>query len=218
MKWLKFCAVFVLMVLAVSLAPSAVQADEPDYSNPAVMRALLESLSKTKGTAPQAYARLSPRAKEAVLNVVARSVLVKESSFDIAASEVEPDPTDTDTTASWCPSGSTLMRFRNAAIFKDPITNFEQFRMTQVAKWCFNGAWITKVNKPLKRISKISLIGWQFDGYFGDFQAGGVREWTYEDFFQGKYRFCIGGCILEQNPWLEVELRGDGTSFRDGGF
>ena len=30
MKWLKFCAVFVLMVLAVSLAPGVARADEPD--------------------------------------------------------------------------------------------------------------------------------------------------------------------------------------------
>lgn len=179
MKWFKILAVLALVALVLSVAPNVVQADEPGYSNPAVMRGLLQKLSPENPDAQQIFAKLSPAAKNAVLDVVKRSRMMQES----VAIEDSSDP---DTATTYCPSGSRLMKFRNRYSYYDPITNWVQWRVTQVAKWCYNGAWITKARIPFKRITNIYLIGWQFGGYFGDWQDGGVGEFEYTAFFQAR--------------------------------
>lgn len=178
-----------------SVAPSVARADEPDYSNPNVMRGLLQKLSTDNPDAPNVLAHLSPKAKAAVLDVVKRSRVMRESVID-------DDPTDTETAESYCPSGSQLMKFRNNFSYYDPITNWVQWRVTQVAKYCHNGAWLTKVKIPFRRITKIYLIGWQFGDYFGDWQDGGQGQAEYEDFFQARLRYCLPVCYIESDPWL----------------
>lgn len=216
MKWFKVLVALALLMLAVSLAPSAVRADEPDYSNPVVMRGLLNQLSTSNPGASDAYTRLTPKARQAVIAVIKRSKLYFDSQS--AEATAVDDEDGTETAQAWCPGASSLHKSQNRASFADPVTGFVQFRMTQVLKYCYNGAWITKVPIPLNRRVQIFLIGWQFDGYFGDWNAGGVGQWEYDDFFQGKFNWCIGGCIMQQTPWLYAELYANGFPLRDGGF
>jgi len=73
MKWFKVLAVLTLVALAVGVAPSVARADEPDYSNPIIMRGLLEKLSPDNPDASKVFAHLSPKARAALLEVAKRS-------------------------------------------------------------------------------------------------------------------------------------------------
>lgn len=90
MKWCKVLAVLALVVLAVSVAPSVARADEPDYSNPAVVNALVQQLTNSGANSAQLWQKMSPRAQTAILKYLRLEQYERSSIVTIVMSKAKP--------------------------------------------------------------------------------------------------------------------------------
>lgn len=89
MKRFKILAVLALVALVLSVAPNVVQADEPDYSNPAVVNALVQQLTNSGVNSARVWQKMSPRAQTAVLQYLHLEQYERSSIVAIVISTVK---------------------------------------------------------------------------------------------------------------------------------
>ncbi len=163
-----------------------------NWSDPVSVKALIEQLSKAGDNTDALYASLPPDAQAAVLEYL----------------KVTQVTTNVSTTGDdrGCKSYQVQVNWKNAL----GQTLFSYF---QKIDWCYDGSIIT--NNPTRlRWGEVYAPLWSFDGHIGNSESGGINQWSYEAWTQGKFKLCLGGdigCIQYKYPWIDMTVYGDGS-------
>lgn len=202
MKWLKVLAVLALLVLALSVAQGVARADEPDYSNPAVVRVLVQDLANLGSDAPSRWITLSPRARAAVLNALTPSAFRQVS---------------TGSQRGVLPEATTGCAWRQVGYEMYSAVGIKLWGYYQRIDWCFNGTVVT--SKTRNRSVSVFAPFWSFTRHIGNLEQGGVNQSYYRAWTQGEFKFCVSdqGCIQYVYPWIDQTVRGNGTASGNAG-
>lgn len=191
----KSVGVFVLLALLLSIGVgAAMEQESPDWSDPAVVDALIEQLATAGDNADELWAELSPEAQAAVLKYLkVERVVAKVTPGDI-----------------------TLLKERGCKEFEVEVYGYNIFGNKlwcyfQKIEWCYDGSEIT--SKTRLRWGEVHFPFWQFAGHIGNSEQGGVGEWSYRAWTQGEFKLCLGGdigCIQYYYPWIDMTVYGNG--------
>ncbi|MBI4672820.1 MAG: hypothetical protein HY741_14270 [Chloroflexi bacterium] len=197
MKWFKVLAVLALFALAVGAAPRVARADEPDYSNPAVVKALVADLAKSGNNAALRWSTLSPQGKLAVQNALTGVKLVRVEDGSNAHN---------------VPESTTSCAWRQVGYEMYSAVGIKLWGYYQRIDWCYNGTVVT--SKTRNRSVSVIAPFWSFTKHTGNLEQGGVNQSYYRAWTQGEFKFCVSsqGCIQYVYPWIDQTVRGNGTA------
>ena len=171
-----------LVIAAVASVHGVAEADEPDYSDPNEVEALLTRLEASSDM-KQDFLALPVAAQQAVVDAVVNNVQVSdEVSTEISSVSVASADSSDD-----CHS-KRASRFAYA--FKKSI---KIWKYTSKTYWCFDGDEIT--NDPhlttSGKIYALAKLFWDFEGDRTTSQSGGKGDRRASDYAEGHFTFDI---------------------------
>jgi hypothetical protein len=191
-----------MLLVSMAFVPAAMaKKDEgtSKLSDPAVVKALVEKISKEGANADKLFAKLSPQQQATVIE----ALKVKEVKVNISMNQ----------------EGVSI-----ATTCNSPRVEVDAYSVIGIKLWgyfqqidrCYDGSKITSESRL--RWGEVYFPFWSFTGHIGDTQAGGVGQSYYRAWTQGQFKFCVGGtygCIQERDPWIDQIVYGDGNYWRN---
>ncbi len=195
MRWVKFLAVFILMVLLFSVGPGMARADAPDYTNPAVAQFLSAQLAKAGDKASDLWATYPSEAKRAVIryNTVVKFARSKPQN----RGAVTP-------LASGCLAPTEGITGYN-------YLGWPMFSFYVQINYCYDGQNITSHWGHVWGTTNYPGSAWTYNGVSSWNQSGGDGQSYYHYYAEGSFSFCPAGyCVQWAHPWVWLTVYGTG--------
>ncbi len=177
-----------------------------NWSDPVSVKALIEQLSKSGDNADALYASLPPDAQAAVLEY-------------LKVTQVTTNVSTTGDSISVLAGGGRGCKSYQVRVDWYNVYGQTLFSYFQKIDWCYDGSKIT--NNPTRlRWGEVYAPLWSFDGHIGSSESGGINQWSYRAWTQGKFKLCMGGdigCIQYKYPWIDMTVYGDGSHSSSSG-
>ena len=187
-KRLMVVMLMAMLVVAVASANGVAEADEPDYTDPNVVRALIIELEGADNI-QQAFLALPPEAQQAVVDSITGGSLERVVSLTPANSNLNGNGTSAASDASTV----TCSRHTVDYIYPSKI-GLRIWKYTSKTHWCWNGTEITSdpdFTTAGTIILRIARLFWEYEGDRRVSSKGGKGELSFTDRAEGHFRFHI---------------------------
>ena len=178
-----------MLIVAVAFAGGVAEADEPDYTDPNVVNALIDDLEEADD-AEQAFLALSLAAQEAVVDAVVNNV---ETVIEVVPPK-GPSGAGGGASSASGSSGEECDHYEtHITYYATSGRRLKLFKYSTSTHWCWDGTVIT--SDPLfvtnVRLYGIGRIFWYFVEDRTTSDLGGRGEWEYTDYAVGHFRLSI---------------------------